>query len=146
MSRNQRSGLIVAAVVVAVLAYVIASPGGGDGGSNASNTTSSSQTDTGAAAPATPKATRIQIRANKVVGGPQEIKVKHGDSVEIVVSSDARNVLHLHGYDIEKTAEPGKPVRFKFKANLEGQFDLESHTAEHAGLEPRVATLIIEPK
>jgi heme/copper-type cytochrome/quinol oxidase subunit 2 len=147
MSRNQRIGLIVAAVAIAVIAYVIASPGGDDNGDNASTTTSRTQPDTGTnTAPAKPPATRIQIRANKVVGGPQDIKVKNGDSVDIVVSSDATNDLHLHGYDIEKTAEPGKPVHFKFKADAEGEFDLESHTFEHAGLDAQVATLIVEPR
>ena len=138
MSRNQRIGLIVAAVVVAVLAYVIASPGGDSGGDNKPSTT--------AASPAKPQATKIQIQGKKVVGGPQDIKVTHGDTVDIVVSTDASNDLHLHGYDIEKTAKPGQPARFRFKANAEGQFDLESHTFEHEGLDAQLATLIVEPR
>jgi plastocyanin len=148
MSRNQRIGLIAAAVVVAVLAFVIASSGGNDEGDTAAQTTpSSTETDTNAAAPAPkPEATKIAIRVGKVVGGPAEIRAKNGDVVEFVVSSDAPDDLHLHGYDIEKTAKPGKPARFKFKAGAEGEFELESHTAEHAGLDPLVATVIVEPK
>ena len=34
---------------------------------------------------------------------------------------------------------------FKFKASNEGQFELESHTAEHEGLEPLMARIVIEP-
>ena len=138
MSRNQRIGLIVAAVAIAVIAFVIASSGGGSGGDKKPSTT--------AATPAKPQATKIQIQGKKVVGGPQDIRVTHGDSVEIVVSADASNDLHLHGYDIEKTAKPGQPARFKFKANAEGQFDLESHTFEDAGLDAQLATLIVEPR
>ena len=137
MTRNQRIGLIVAAGVVAVVAFVIASPGGDDNGGTA---------NTEAQAPPEPVVARIQIRAGKVVGGPAEITAKNGDRVEIVVSADAPNDLHLHGYDIEKTAKPGQPARLEFKANAEGEFELESHTAEHAGLEPLVATLIVEPR
>ena len=53
--------------------------------------------------------------------------------MRIVVSADAEDDLHLHGYDIEKTAAPGKPARFDFDASIEGQFEMESHTAEDAG-------------
>jgi hypothetical protein len=40
---------------------------------------------------------------------------------------------------------PGKPARFSFEANLEGQFELESHVAEDAGRDPKVANLVVEP-
>jgi plastocyanin len=157
MSRNQRIGLIVAAVVVAVLAFVIASPGGDDDSGNAAQTTVTTQTETGGAgggtpteteapAPPKPEVTGIQIRAGEVVGGPAEIRVKNGDTVVIVVRSDAADEMHLHGYDLEKEVGPGHPARLSFKANLEGQFELESHEAEEAGREPLVGTLIVEPR
>ena len=159
MSRNQRIGLVVAAGLVAVLAFVIASPGGDDNGSNASQTTSdttgtgttttttpTTPTDTELAPPPKPEPTRIEIRGGEVVGGPAEIRAKNGDTVVIVVSSDAPDDIHLHGYDIEKKAGPGKPATFRFKANLEGEFELESHVAEDTGREPLVGTLIVEPR
>jgi hypothetical protein len=146
MTRNQRIGLVVAALVVAVIAFVIASPGGDDDGDKAAQTTPSTDTQAEAPAPPKPEVTRIEIRGGEVAGGPPDVTAKNGDTVEIVVSADAPNDLHLHGYDIEKTAKPGQPARFKFKANAEGEFELESHTAEHAGLEPLVATLIVEPR
>ena len=162
MSRNQRIGLIVAAVLVAVLAFVIASPGGDDEGDTASQTTATNQgtdtattdttdtdttpTQTEAPAPAEPEPARIEIRGGEAVGGPAEIRAKNGDTVVIVVSSDAPDDIHLHGYDIEKKVAPGSPARFKFKANLEGQFEIESHVAEDAGRDPLLGTLIVEPK
>ncbi len=103
-------------------------------------------TATDGVTPSTPAEERIEIRGGEVVGGPKTIKVTKGDRVRIVVSTNQEDDLHLHGYDIEKTAKPGQPARFKFKANAEGEFELESHTAEHAGLEPLVATLIVEPR
>ena len=158
MSRNQRIGLIVAAVAVAVLAFVIASPGGDDEGDTASQTTATTGTDTTATetdttatqteapAPPQPESTSIDIRGGKVVGGPAEIHAKNGDTVVIVVSADAPDDIHLHGYDIEKKVEPGKPATFRFKANLEGEFEIESHVAEDAGLDPLLGTLIVEPQ
>jgi plastocyanin len=153
MSRNQRIGLIVAAVVVAVVAFVIASSSGGDDADNASQTnattapTKTTGTGTDATpAPAQPQATKIDIRGGKVAGGPAEIHAKNGDTVVIVVSADAPDDIHLHGYDIEKKVEPGKPVTFRFKANLEGEFEIESHVAEDAGRDPLLGTLVVEPK
>jgi hypothetical protein len=161
MSRNQRIGLIVAAVLVAVIAFVIASPGGDDEGDNAARTTATTattatetssgsgtgtETATEPPPPPKPEVTRIRIRGGEVVGGPAEIKAKDGDIVVIVVSADAPDDIHLHGYDIEKKAAPGQPARFRFKANLEGEFEIESHVAEDAGRNPLVATLIVEPR
>jgi plastocyanin len=132
VTRNQRIGLIVAALAVAVVAFLIASLGGDD----ESNTPASPK----------PQAARIQIRGGEVVGGPADIKVKKGDTVVIVVSADAPDDVHLHGYDIEKKVEPGQPARFSFKANLEGEFEIESHKAEDAGRNPLLGTLIVEPR
>jgi len=140
MSRNQRIGLIVAAVVVAVLAFVIASPGGDDEADNAARTTPGKLTKS-----PTPEVTQIEIRGGEVAGGPAEINAKKGATVVIVVSADAPDDIHLHGYDIEKPVEPGQPARFTFNANLEGEFEIESHVAEDAGRDPLLGTLIVEP-
>ena len=153
MSRNQRIGLIVAAVLVAVLAFVIASPGGGrrrrqrraDDRHDQHRPRRRGPKPT-APAPPKPEATKIDIRGGKLVGEPAEIHAKNGDTVVIVVSADAPDDIHLHGYDIEKKVEPGKPVTFRFKANLEGEFEIESHVAEDAGRDPLLGTLIVEPK
>ena len=131
MGRNQRVGLIAAAVVVAVVALVIAVSSGGDdnGGSQPSQTTTF----------------HVQLKNAGVVGGAQTLTAKKDSIVRIVVSSDAPDQVHLHGYDIEKEATPAQPAVIRFKANIEGAFELESHTAEHEGKEPLVARLHVEP-
>jgi hypothetical protein len=160
MSRNQRIGLIVAALLVAVIAFVIASPGGDDEGDNAARTTATAATETSSGSgtgtetetatepppPPKPEVARIRIRGGEVVGGPAEIKAKNGDTVVIVVAADTPDEIHLHGYDIEKKVTPGHPASFRFKANLEGEFEIESHVAEDAGRDPLLATLIVEPR
>jgi FtsP/CotA-like multicopper oxidase with cupredoxin domain len=152
MSRNQRIALVVAAVAVAVVAFVIARPGGDD--DEGSNSTATPSTETQAkdgtdgsteTTPAQPEATRIAVKGGVVVGGAKTIRADRGDTVRIVVSSDAPDEIHLHGYDIEREASPGKPARFNFKADAEGAFELESHAAEDAGKEPVVAHLLIGP-
>jgi plastocyanin len=146
MSRNRRIGLIVAAVVFAVVAFVIASPGGDDdGGGQAAETDADANEQPHETVPPEPKATRIQIRGGEVVGGPADIKVTKGDVVRIVVSADAPDDIHLHGYDIEKKVAPGKPAQFKLTADVEGIFEIESHVAEDAGRDPLVGKLTVEP-
>jgi FtsP/CotA-like multicopper oxidase with cupredoxin domain len=164
MSRTQRIGLIVAALVVAVVAFVVANPGGDDdAGEQAAQTTTQAETGGDETAPGEttetdtetetepvespePEVTRIQIRGGEVVGGPPEITVQNGDVVRIVVSSDAPDDIHLHGYDIEKQAAPGQPARFRVNADIEGSFEIESHVAEDAGRDPLVARLNVEPR
>jgi hypothetical protein len=159
MSRNQRIVLIVAAALVALAAFVILSPGNEDdtGGESAQTTpaetetqpagtqTEPAETETEPAPPPEPEVTRIQIRAGEVVGGPQDITVQNGDVVRIVVSADAPDDIHLHGYDIERQAAPGQPASFRFEADIEGSFEIESHVAEDAGRDPLVARLNVEP-
>jgi FtsP/CotA-like multicopper oxidase with cupredoxin domain len=156
VSRNQRIALVVAALVVAVAAFVIAQPGDEEDEptqATTTTTTAPAETDDGGATatetepppPPEPEVTRIRIEGGAVVGGPETIEAEGGDTVRIVISTDAPDELHLHGYDIEREAEPGRPARFRFKADAEGEFVLESHTAEHAGNDPVIARLVIGP-
>ena len=148
MNRNQRLGLIVAVVVIAVVAFVVAKPSGNEdtastqAGGSATTSGGGTKTET---AEERPSVTRIAIKATAVRGGVKTITVKKGDPVRIVVTVDKPNTLHLHGFDIERQAAPDKPARFDFKANIEGEFELESHTFEDAGLEAGVAKLLVEP-
>jgi FtsP/CotA-like multicopper oxidase with cupredoxin domain len=156
MTRNQRIALVVAALAVAVVAFVVASPGGDDDESDRTATTTPAQTDsqTGSAdteteteppPPPKPEVTRIRIVGGEVAGGPKTIEVTKGDVVRIVVTADAPDELHLHGYDITRNAGPGQPARFRIDATLEGAFEMESHVAEDAGKDPLVARLVVEP-
>ena len=148
MSRNQRVGLLAAAAVVAVVAVVVAvASGGGDDNTTAAQTTTTktSNEQPNETVPAEAKVNRIQIKGEQPVGGVQNFKVKKGDNVTIVVSADAHDKIHLHGYDIEKDVEPGKPATFKFTADIEGIFEIESHVAEDAGREPLMGKLTVEP-
>jgi hypothetical protein len=160
MSRNQRIGLIVAAVVFAAVAFVVASPDDDDdgGGDQAAQTTPTAPTETQTETepaeqphetippePSEPEVTRIRIRGGEVAGGAAEITATKGDVVRIVVSADAPDDIHLHGYDIERQAAPGRPARFEFKADVEGIFEIESHVAEDAGKDPLVGKLTVEP-
>jgi FtsP/CotA-like multicopper oxidase with cupredoxin domain len=150
MSRNGRLGLVALAVVVAVVAFVIAKPGdeeekAGKAPGETATTETGTTIEQRAAEPERPAVKRIVIRKARPVGGVRELRFESGEVARIEVSSDAPDELHLHGYDIEREAEPGRPARFRFEANAEGEFVLESHTAEHAGNDPVIARLLIGP-
>ena len=145
--------LVIAALAVAVVAFVIASPGSDDeGGDQAAETTATqtqteveTETETSPPEPPAPSVTRIQIQGGEVVGGAPSIEVEQGEPVRIVVAADAPDEIHLHGYDLTREAAPGAPARFNFRADLGGVFEIESHTAEDAGLDPLVARLLVNP-
>ena len=143
MSRNRRLGLLALVVVVAVGAFLIAKPGSDD--SKQSATTSSSKTAATSDKAKAPTTQRVEIKSNKPVGGVHSLKFTKGSRVRFEVSVDSPHTLHLHGYNIEKEAKPGKPAVFTFTAKNEGLFELESHTAEHEGLEPMMARIVIVP-
>jgi FtsP/CotA-like multicopper oxidase with cupredoxin domain len=155
MTRTQRIALVAAALAVAVVAFVVLQPGDDDEGAEsaapppAQTETRAGQTETTDAEepppPPEPEVTRIRIRGGSVAGGVKDIEVERGDTVRIVVAADAQDEIHLHGYDITRNAAPGQPARFRFKANLEGVFEVESHVAEDAGKEPLVARLVVQP-
>jgi hypothetical protein len=131
MSRNQRLALVVGAIVVAVVAFVIVQSGGSDSSNNDKSGGST--------------VARIALSGTKVQSGPSTITTTKGDTVHIVVTSDKPNTIHLHGYNIERQAAPGKPARFDFKATMEGVFEIESHTWEDAGFAAGVSKLQVRP-
>jgi hypothetical protein len=153
VSRNQRVGLIAAAIAIAAVAFVIASPDDTDEGAGQTETVTATEaqtetvteTRTEEARPPPPAVERISLSRGTVKGGPKRIEATTGEIVRIAVSSDASDEIHVHGYDLTKTAGPGKPARFRFKATIEGDFEVESHTAEDAGKDPLIARLQVAP-
>ena len=148
MGKGQRLGLVVAALVVAVVAFVVL--GSEDTDEKADDPvaerpkTVREPTATAESAPAPPP-DEVVLKGGRPEGGAGKVTVKKGDLVRLVVSSDKPDDIHLHGYDVTRKARPGKPARFRLRANVEGQFEIESHVAEDAGEEALVATLVVEP-
>jgi FtsP/CotA-like multicopper oxidase with cupredoxin domain len=111
---------------------------------DAASKSTSEPTATAEAAP-DPPPVELTVRNFKVVGGAKAIEVEKGDTVRLLVRSDAADQIHVHGYELEKAVAPGKPARFHFKANLEGEYEIEAHEAEHQGLDPLIARLVVTP-
>ena len=111
MSRNARIGVLVGAVVViaATLIIVVATSGGSDNAPD--KVTASISVD----------------KTGQPNGGIKHLTVKKNGTVDFTVTTAIPDEVHLHGYEIEKESQAGKPVRFNFKASMDGVFEIEVH-------------------
>jgi plastocyanin len=81
-----------------------------------------------------PAATTIEfvIAKGRLVSGPSVVKVTQGDRVQVGVTSDAVDELHMHGYNLHLILKPGQRGLLDFVASKSGRFTFELH---HADLE-----------
>jgi hypothetical protein len=141
-SRAISAVVVVALVAAAVVLFVVLSDDDGDSDQAASGTTTTATTTTTKEQQAKPKpeVTTIVVNGGEPVGGVQELAYTSGDEVRFDVQSDVAEEVHVHGYDILKEVEPGKPVSFEFPADIEGGFEVELE-----GAHVQIAELTVEP-
>lgn len=73
----------------------------------------------------------VSVRNGKVQGGARRERIEVGELVNITVTSDIAEELHLHGYDITLDLEPGTAGSIRFTADIPGVFEAE---LERSGL------------
>ena len=78
--------------------------------------------------PDKPELPSVEIEGGAPVGGVQELEFKSGAEARFEVVTDAADELHFHGYDLYFDVKAGKPNELSFEADIEGLFELESHT------------------
>ncbi len=145
MERGQRIGLIGAALVVAAVLFILLQPEDSDDDTEPvpATTEQTLQGEPTATVPPPepkPEFDLIRVRGGEPAGGVKEITVSKGDSVRLEVRSDTAAEVHVHGYDLFKDVQAGGSVRFRFKADAEGVFEIEleeTHT--------QIAQLSVEP-
>lgn len=149
MQSNAARGLVaLAGIAVIVIAFFVisGSDDSDDGGSEPATTAATTKTaekggeEPQKEQPAKPAAETIEVAGGQPADGAAELTYSKGDQVEIVIESDADAEFHLHGYDIEEEAAPGRPAKFDFSADIEGKFELEDH---HSGA--LIAELTVNP-
>ena len=72
----------------------------------------------------------LRIENGRLPADKRLIRVKQGDVVKLQWSADRRTNVHLHGYDIEKTVEPGATAQMSFTARATGRFSVEPHVGK----------------
>ena len=75
----------------------------------------------------------LRLVDGRVPADMRLIRVTQGDVITLQISADRRTVLHLHGYDIEKTVEAGAVTELTFTARATGRFPIEPHIAQGSG-------------
>lgn len=86
----------------------------------------------GGTASATPSASadvviEAAVRDGEVSPAPHRVNIDRGEVVRLVIRSDHRDAVHVHGYDLEQPVRPGDPAVFTFTADVPGVFEVETH-------------------
>ena len=115
MRQSTRWLALAAGVVAIVVLFIVLSPGDGGG----------------------PKSTGepITIRASlrgDTVEAPDRPTAHVGDAVVIVVTADASDEVHVHGYDLMADVTPDEPATIRFIADVAGVFEVELEDAGRA--------------
>jgi hypothetical protein len=84
----------------------------------------------------------ISIAGGEVDPAGKQVEATVGQTVVLVVDSDAAEELHVHSApdDHEFAIEPGQNQTFRFPVEQPGQFDIETHDTGVL-----VAQLVVRP-
>lgn len=79
--------------------------------------------------PGTPEPADVVVTARyfrgEVLPEVQRVVVADGSLVEMRVTSDVAEVVHVHGYDLLVVVEPGREAILRFAAEVRGIFEVE---------------------
>ncbi|TFV89786.1 hypothetical protein [Blastococcus sp. CT_GayMR16] len=100
-------------------------------GSSSSAAASTSAAASASTAAATPAGQRIEVQVSGggASGDTGRVPVAVGEHVTLVITSDAADEVHVHGYDLEAELSPGQPAELAFDATIRGVFEVELHEA-----------------
>ena len=69
----------------------------------------------------------VTIANGKISPEPGAVEAKKGDHIDLKVTSDKADAVHVHGYDIEKPLVAGQTTEIQFDATQQGRFEVETH-------------------
>lgn len=87
-----------------------------------------------------PTVRTINVRGGKPRAGVQKLSYRKGQTVNVVITSDTADEVHVHGYDIYTDVPAGGRARVRFKADAAGIFEIEMH-----GSGQQIASLRVNP-
>ena len=119
--------------LVAVLSGCAGTDDPAPAGSSSSSSSSAPAPSSSSAAPSTTAAAgqriEVTVTGGQVSGDTGRVPVPAGEHVTLVVTSDAADELHVHGYDLSADLAPGAPATVEFDATIPGVFEVELHDA-----------------
>ncbi len=143
MSLGAKLAIVAVAAALTVGLYFVVRPGGDDNATPTTSTPTSSGTTAQTSSVVTSKPLtliNLAVKNGKPVGGIATPKIKEGDEVQIVVTADVSDEVHLHGYDLSADVAPGKPAEIRFTADTVGRFEIELESRKEL-----LAELSVEP-
>jgi hypothetical protein len=57
----------------------------------------------------------------------ERVQVAKGTTLELVITSDRHDSVHVHGYEVEIAVQPGATVRKRIVLDRVGRYEVESH-------------------
>ena len=135
-SARTRAWLLAIALSIGLVACGSSSYKNSSSATTVSGTATTAEADkpTPTSAPPVPAAVTNGKATIDVKVGTDDFTTTKGTSVTINLTATDAEDYHLHGYDIEQKADPGKTSTFEFTADQTGQFDLESHVTNNTFL------------
>jgi len=150
VSRTQRAVLLLLAAAVVLIAVLLipALTETGNEGDDVGPATVTRTVTTGAMTTTVteptkrrrPTARTIDVRGGKPRAGVVKLSYPQGQTVNLVVTSDTADEVHVHGYDITKNVPAGGRARVRFKADAAGIFEIEMHDSGE-----QIASLRVNP-
>jgi hypothetical protein len=110
-----RFRLVVAVAVAVVVALIAASCGDDGGAADPVSSATDSVADT---------VIVLDVVDGDLVGGSRQETIDLGDSVEVVVTGDSDDQVHVHGYDLYVDLVDGAGAT-TFEALIPGTFEIE---------------------
>jgi plastocyanin len=118
-----------ARLIVPVLALALAAACGGE--AKETPTSAAPSNSASASASVSPSSDAVEIKVTvsggKVAPRPSIHKIKKGQTVRIIVTSDKADEVHVHGYEKEQELTAGQPGTIEFTADQTGRFEVETH-------------------
>jgi hypothetical protein len=113
-------------LTVAVAALALALVGCGSS-TNSTNTSPAPGTAASGppASPLPPNTVPINLTVTGANISPQNPSTKKGQNVQMTITTDKDEEVHLHGYDIHFDCKAGTPLTMTFAADKTGQFEVE---------------------
>ena len=128
-------------VSILVLALGTAACARGSGDETATSPSPTPPPATGAApstTPSVPSGTQtvaVTVTGGTPEGGVQHVHVSLGTPVELTVTADVSDEVHVHGFDLHADVSPDQPATITFTADQPGDFEVE--------LEQHATTLVV---
>jgi hypothetical protein len=146
VSLGAKLAIVAAAAALTVALFFVLRPGGDDDAA-ATTPTAPGSTAQGTTAQVTTVQTstprtliELTVENGKPAGGIATPKVTEGDVVQLLVTADVSDEVHLHGYDLSADVAPGLPAAIQFEADTVGRFEIELENRKEV-----LAELSVEP-